>query len=163
MQYDTTQKPKTILNNSSCESVRFSVPKDKTIRVNFSVYASGSNQAAGVLKFPYEVTATSEADVYNAFAFTTRYSDIINGSDNTNYYFHTYALGDVDHDGVLTEADYVYTSQACIGAVEFDYSFRDVTPEIAKIVSAQSMDINQDGVIDIRDGILVGKLVNGES
>lgn len=161
--YDTTQKPKTVLNNSCFESVRFSVIDDKTVRVNFSIYANGSSKPAGVLKFPYEVTATSEVNVYNAFRLTIRNSDPIGGSSNTDYYFHTYAFGDVDHDGVLTNADYVYTSQACVGAVEFDYSFRDVAPDIAEIVSKQSMDVNQDGVVDIRDGILVGKLVNGES
>lgn len=129
----------------------------------FTTITSARSEATplAMVEFPFTVLSNStEADIFNAFDFITTSSIPLTGA-NTTYTFHTYALGDFNHDGVVNNADYDYIVDFSILNFDGVFKYTSVNDDIAYEVNMLAADINKDGIVGMTDAIDLGKMING--
>ena len=101
----------------------------------------------------------SEAAVKNAIQVQKTASLLKNGNQiNSDFTFHTFVLGDFDHDGVVCDDDYAYLMDFVMNSFDGYISYKDVSDKMAFEVNTTAVDLNMDGVLDIRDAIAWNKL-----
>lgn len=101
-------------------------------------------------------TPTSENALYKSISF----SQVNQG----NAEIETFALGDVNHDGVVDAQDQSYITKFLIGSVnDFDFKYSDGSNHFSYATNGLAADVNQDNVIDMQDAIQIGKYVSGQS
>ena len=69
-----------------------------------------------------------------------------------------FVLGDFDHDGVVCDDDYAYLMDFVMNSFDGYISYKDVSDKMAFEVNTTAVDLNMDGVLDIRDAIAWNKL-----
>lgn len=114
----------------------------------------------GMLEIPFNVNKVninqehetkSESTVYHKFTFERLFNYPISGPDTT-YSYETYVLGDVNHDGIVTDVDVTYLSKYLVGDItDLSFTYTDKGYNTAKIVNNLAMDANKDGVIGLSD------------
>ena len=119
-----------------------------------------SSVQIGLLELPFNVKSInpdiehetkSESTVYHKFVFERLFNYPISGVDTT-YSFETYVLGDVNHDGKVTNADVTYLSDYLVGDISnLSFTYTDKSYNVAKIVNDLAMDANKDGSISLAD------------
>ena len=77
---------------------------------------------------------------------------------NSTFEFHTFVLGDFDHDGVVCDKDYAYLMDFVMNSFDGYLNYKDVGDGTAFEVNTTAVDLNMDGVLDIRDAIAWNKL-----
>lgn len=116
-------------------------------------------------KFPIDSVSvfSSEAAIYNAVKLDSSFVKTYPGGNgkNTTFKFHSYALGDFDHNGVVNNADYDYIVNFCILSFDGKFNYTDVAANVAYQVNILAADVNKDGVVTIQDAIALGKIING--
>lgn len=141
----------------------------------FKVYISGTfsapqsyNRPAGVLTLPFNVVATSgssadsysEATLYHKLTLTRTSSLPLNGRPDTTFSFETYVLGDVNHDGQVTNADCTYVLKYVSSSIDnLSFYYTDVNANVAKIVNDLAQDANCDGTIDLTDASTIALMI----
>ena len=101
----------------------------------------------------------SEAAVKNAIQVQKTASLLKNGNQiNSDFTFHTFVLGDFDHDGVVCDKDYAYLMDFVMNSFDGYLNYKDVGDGTAFEVNTTAVDLNMDGVLDIRDAIAWNKL-----
>ena len=96
----------------------------------------------------------SEAAIRNAFTFRQTITLLDDGNGrNSTCEFHTYVLGDFDHDGVVCDIDYSYLIDYVVMSFDGDFVYNDVGTELAFEINTLAVDVNGDGIVDLRDGI----------
>ena len=132
---------------------------------NVKTLTNTAGNPLSMCKFPIDsVTVFSnEADLYKAIDFDYSGMNTYAGGNgkSTRFEFHTYALGDFDHNGVVDNADYDYIVDFCILSFDGKFNYTDVAADAAYEVNTLAADANKDGKITIQDAITVGKIVNG--
>lgn len=73
----------------------------------------------------------------------------------------TYRIGDIDHDGFVTENDAAYLSWYLAGMVSFGGSYYDVTSNEAKLVMELAADVDRDADIDQDDLTRINRYLAG--
>ena len=101
-------------------------------------------------------TPTSENALYKSISF----SQVNQGGAE----IETFALGDVNHDGVVDAQDQSYLTKFLIGSVnDFDFKYSDGSNHFSYATNGLAADVNQDNVVDMLDAIQIGKYVSGQS
>lgn len=111
--------------------------------------------------FPFDASASlkSEAAVKNAIKMQTTTSLLKNGNQiGSAFTFHTFVLGDFDHDGVVCDKDYTYLMDFILNAFDGYFNYTSVSDKTAFEVNTTAVDINMDGILDIQDAIAWNKL-----
>lgn len=144
-----------------------SIAMDTTNSVSYTI-RTNTNTAGTPLamcKFPIDSVSvfSSEAAIHNATSLDASLVSTYSGGNkkSTTFEFHTYALGDFDHNGVVDNADYDYIVDFCMLSFDGKFNYTDITEETAYQVNRLAADANKDGTITIQDAIAVGKIVNG--
>ena len=76
----------------------------------------------------------------------------------------TYALGDVDHNGVIDAQDQTYLSQFLVGKIDgFNFTYSDGSNHYSFATNGLAADTNQDDVVDMLDAIQLNKYIAGQS
>lgn len=135
--------------------------KSTTIRTMVNAKARTDSTAVPMLRYKLDYakgfSPKSENDIYTSVDLTRRIS-------NGYVEIETYALGDVDHNGVVDAKDQSYVTQVLIGKInDFDFSYSDGEKHYSPAISTLAADVNQDNVIDMQDAIQIGKYVSGQS
>ena len=101
-------------------------------------------------------TPTSENALYKSISF----SQVNQGGAE----IETFALGDVNHDGVVDAQDQSYLTKFLIGSVnDFDFKYSDGSNHFSYATNGLAADVNQDNVVDMLDAVQIGKYVSGQS
>lgn len=101
-------------------------------------------------------TPTSENALYKSISF----SQVNQGGAE----IETFALGDVNHDGVVDAQDQSYLTRFLIGAEnDFDFKYSDGSNHFSYATNGLAADVNQDNVVDMLDAVQIGKYVSGQS
>lgn len=74
----------------------------------------------------------------------------------------TYQVGDIDHDGFITDNDAAYLSYYLAGTASFGGSYYDVTSAEAKRVMELAADVDHDGNIDQDDLTRINRYLAGQ-
>lgn len=74
----------------------------------------------------------------------------------------TYCLGDVDHDGVITDNDAAYLSYYLAGTANFGGSYYDVTSAEATYIREKAADVDHDGNVDSDDLTRLNRYLAGQ-
>lgn len=102
-------------------------------------------------------TPKSENSLYNSVNLTKT-------SANGCVAIETFALGDVNHDGVVDAQDQSYLTKFLIGSVnDFDFKYSDGSNHFSYATNGLAADVNQDNVVDMLDAVQIGKYVSGQS
>jgi hypothetical protein len=109
----------------------------------------------------YKITPTSsaknESAVYGGITFTDRLS-----TGDLDY--ETYALGDVDHNGVVNSADYTYLMDFLLmKRDDFDFTYSDGSNHFSFATNGLAADTTQDNAVDIRDASQLNAYLNGNT
>ena len=112
--------------------------------------------------FPFDLNTQflkSEAAIKNAISFRAKVDLLEDGNQqNSTFEFHTFVLGDFDHDGVVCDKDYAYLMDFVMNSFDGYLNYKDVGDGTAFEVNTTAVDLNMDGVLDIRDAIAWNKL-----
>lgn len=131
----------------------------KNVSISGFVNPSSKTISEAMATFQLDIgSAPSEASVYSSLSCTVNYNSL-NGKD-AKFSLNTYALGDIDHNGIVNSADSTLASQFLVHlvtSIQFDYS--DVGDDIASQIFTLAFDVNMDGKIDITDSVEINKLV----
>jgi hypothetical protein len=124
------------------------------LRFSSTVDASGEAKPLGMADFPITILSSSEteASIRNACSLNVISSVPLSG-DNTTYQFHTYALGDYNHDGIVNDIDYTYLMQFVTFSFDGKFEYKDMNTEVAYQVNRLAADTNRDGKIDLNDAV----------
>ncbi|MDO4155644.1 MAG: dockerin type I repeat-containing protein [Oscillospiraceae bacterium] len=82
--------------------------------------------------------------------------------DTASFAAVTYRVGDIDHDGVITDNDAAYLSYYLAGTASFGGSYYDVTSAEAKRVMELAADVDHDGNIDQDDLTRINRYLAGQ-
>lgn len=150
---------------SECETTMQNIIKQvKTnTTIKTTVMANAPEKATvaeGIVRYNFKITnknsITSESDFRDAIQFNP-----ISGSSVA---METYALGDVDHNGVIDAQDQTYLSQFLVGKINgFNFTYSDGSNHYSFATNGLAADTNQDDVVDMLDAIQLNKYIAGQS
>lgn len=114
------------------------------------------NVPLAMCTFPFTPNASlsSESAIRSAFTFKETIALLEDGNGiGSTCAFHTYVLGDFDHDGVVCDMDYSYLIDFVMLLFDGKFEYTNIGVNLAFEINTLAMDINGDGVLNIRDGI----------
>lgn len=124
---------------------------NSTVRFSFSNDYVNKDKPLGLAMFAISpTTSITEAGFYNQFSLSANVDPVVEGEETT-FEFHTFALGDFNHDGIVNNVDYTNLVDFCMMSFDGKFHYTDVGDGMALAVNRTAIDMNFDGVIDIRD------------
>lgn len=110
--------------------------------------------------FPFSAQSrlNSEAAIKNAIVNKNFVTLIDGNADSSTFDFHTFVLGDFNHDGVVCDDDYADLMDFIMCTFDGYYDYTNENPRTAFEINTTAVDLNMDGVLDIRDAIAWNKL-----
>ena len=72
-----------------------------------------------------------------------------------------YALGDVNHDGIVNEADSTLLLKYAMGSEDLNITYADGSNHYSYITNPMACDTTQDDIVDVSDVVLLNKFING--
>lgn len=125
----------------------------KGITTPVNVGATSQTTPALLKAFGFEKKGRiySENEFRNLFATNEYY---LNGSKKigqSDLAFETLAVGDVDHDGVLTSDDSAWILKKLVLSTDLEFTFSDGSTHYTKATAELAADYNEDGTVDIGD------------
>ena len=156
--YDIATHPHTL--QSGYENLGFSTSKNQQQLIIAGTLESDSESVEAIVTFPFTAgTATSEAKLRSGFTLSSNFNSM-NGVDGS-YSMNTYALGDLDHNGIVDSADYTLASRFLVSLInKIDFNYKDVGPGVASAIFILAFDVNMDGQIDLSDAVGINKIIN---
>lgn len=106
-------------------------------------------------------TVTNEKDLVSAITTECKTASDEN-KVSVSFATVTYQVGDIDHDGVITDNDAAYLSYYLAGTASFGGSYYDVTFAEAKRVMELAADVDHDGNIDQDDLTRINRYLAGQ-
>lgn len=150
---------------SECETTMQNIMKQvKTnTTIKTAVMANAPEKATvaeGIVRYNFKITnknsITSESKFRDAIQF--------NPNSGSSVAMETYALGDVDHNGVIDAQDQTYLSQFLVGKINgFNFTYSDGSNHYSFATNGLAADTNQDDVVDMLDAIQLNKYIAGQS
>ena len=118
----------------------------------------------GVFDTPFEILpaasnngVSTELKLHNQINFKCNFTDSNNGND-TQLSFETYARGDFNHDGKLTEDDVTYVMKILVGTYsDIVFHFNDKDNNTSKIVTYLAADADRDNDLTVADAVWMNK------
>lgn len=143
-----------ILNDYN-NSTSFSVNTDnRGVRFGTETETKNVTDPLAMCRFSFtpDSSLSSEAMIKNAFTFKSTVTLLDEGNGiNSTFEYHTYVLGDFDHDGVVCDIDYSYLMNFLVLSFDGNFVYTDVGTELAFEINTLAVDVNKDGVVDLRD------------
>jgi hypothetical protein len=131
---------------------------DSFFRIVFSTDPRESGDPLAVVSFPFHsVLVTTEAAIYNNVKKVATVVPVDDDGQECTFTFHSYALGDYNHDGIVDDTDYTYLMQFVIFSFDGKFEYKDVKTEVAYQVNRLAADTNLDGVVDLKDAVTMNK------
>lgn len=151
------------LNGYNNATIAVDEDNDSIMSYTARTTASTTETPLAMCKFPIEVGSaySNEAAIYNAIDFDYSLMQAYSGGENSTFKFHTYALGDFDHNGIVNNADYNYIVDFCMLLFDGKFDYTDTSDNVAYQVNILAADANKDGTVTMQDAIAVGSIVNG--
>lgn len=114
--------------------------------------AIDATEAKDVIEFPiYAGKETSnEVSLYRSIEF-----DYTTKTGMGLFAYETYALGDVNHDGRITEADSTILANAMMGKGSFKQDYKDGSNHYSEVTNMIAADFNKDNKFSLSDLILI--------
>lgn len=152
--YDSSQ-PHTMINGYSGESITYSISKGiASMRIRLDTDGRDSNIPLAAVSFPFTpIDPENELGIYDAFTISQSSDSLYGDGDTTKIEYHTYALGDFDHNGIVNKVDYTYLMNYLVLSFNGIFHYTDVGENIAYEVNMLAADTNEDGVVDLHDAI----------
>ncbi len=156
--YDIATHPHTL--QSGYENLGFSTSKNQQQLIIAGTLESDSESVEAIVTFPFTAgTATSEAKLRSGFTLSSNFNSM-NDVDGS-YSMNTYALGDLDHNGIVDSADYTLASRFLVSLInKVTFNYKDVGPGVASAIFILAFDVNMDGQIDLSDAVGINKIIN---
>lgn len=156
--YDMAAHPYTL--QSGYESLIVRASSNLQYLTITGTLASDSKSVEAIVTLPFTAgTATSEAKLHSGFTLSSNFNSM-NGVDGS-YSMNTYALGDLDHNGIVDSADYTLASRFLVSLInKIDFNYKDVGPGVASAIFILAFDVNMDGQIDLSDAVGINKIIN---
>lgn len=98
----------------------------------------------------------SEADLYKDITF-----DYNTTMGRGMFTFETFAMGDVNHDGEISDADYTLLAECMMGKNDLSLQYADGSNHYSGATNLVAADVNQDNAISLSDLMLIDKYLNG--
>lgn len=156
--YDIATHPYTL--QSGYENLGFSTSKNQQQLIIAGTLESDSESVEAIVTLPFTAgIATSEAKLRSGFTLSSNFNSM-NGVDGS-YSMNTYALGDLDHNGIVDSADYTLASRFLVSLInKVTFNYKDVGPGVASAIFILAFDVNMDGQIDLSDAVGINKIIN---
>lgn len=156
--YDIATHPYTL--QSGYENLGFSTSKNQQQLIIAGTLESDSESVEAIVTLPFTAgIATSEAKLRSGFTLSSNFNSM-NGVDGS-YSMNTYALGDLDHNGIVDSADYTLASRFLVSLInKVTFNYKDVGPGVAAAIFILAFDVNMDGQIDLSDAVGINKIIN---
>ena len=156
--YDIATHPYTL--QSGYENLGFSTSKNQQQLIIAGTLESDSESVEAIVTFPFTAgIATIEAKLRSGFTLSSNFNSM-NGVDGS-YSMNTYALGDLDHNGIVDSADYTLASRFLVSLInKVTFNYKDVGPGVASAIFILAFDVNMDGQIDLSDAVGINKIIN---
>lgn len=156
--YDIATHPYTL--QSGYENLGFSTSKNQQQLIIAGTLESDSESVEAIVTFPFTAgIATSEAKLRSGFTLSSNFNSM-NDVDGS-YSMNTYALGDLDHNGIVDSADYTLASRFLVSLInKVTFNYKDVGPGVASAIFILAFDVNMDGQIDLSDAVGINKIIN---
>ena len=120
-----------------------------TFRINLMAKAAPSGIYYKVSEFPISYTNNihNEWDGKNKFTV-----------DNTSSFeYHVYAIGDVDHNGVVDSTDSLYILKYVVGSTDLGFDYLNCKSNISGVVNREAADYDNNGDITVSDVVALNK------
>ena len=112
--------------------------------------------------FTVPINITSSANIKSEAALNKQV-EIFSNSEKRDVVFETYALGDVNHDGLVDAADVTYLSNFLLGKENnFEFTYSDYSTHYAGLTNIYASDVNTDDQISLADLIVLKSIVKGQ-
>lgn len=156
--YDIATHPHTL--QSGYENLSFSTSKNQQQLIIAGTLESDSESVEAIVTFPFTAgIATSEAKLRSGFTLSSNFNSM--NDEDGSYSMNTYALGDLDHNGIVDSADYTLASRFLVSLInKVDFNYKDVGPGVAAAIFILAFDVNMDGQIDLSDAVGINKIIN---
>lgn len=156
--YDMAAHPYTL--QSGYESLIVRASSNLQYLTITGTLASDSKSVEAIVTLPFTAgTATSEAKLHSGFTLSSNFTSL--NDDDGSYSLNTYALGDLDHNGIVDSADYTLASRFLVSLInKIDFNYKDVGPGVASAIFILAFDVNMDGQIDLSDAVGINKIIN---
>ena len=112
--------------------------------------------------FTVPINITSSANIKTEAALNKQV-EIFSNSEKRDVVFETYALGDVNHDGLVDAADVTYLSNFLLGKENnFEFTYSDYSTHYAGLTNIYASEVNTDDQISLADLIVLKSIVKGQ-
>ena len=112
--------------------------------------------------FTVPINVASGANIKSESALNKQVELLSNGSKR-HVVFETYALGDVNHDGLVDAADVTYLSNFLLGKENnFEFTYSDYSTHYAGLTNIYASDVNTDDQISLADLVVLKSIVKGQ-
>ena len=71
---------------------------------------------------------------------------------------HTFALGDIDHNGIVNEADSTYLMKFLVH-LSLEFSYNSGTDDTSSLMNIAAMNFNLDDKVDLEDAISLNRYI----
>lgn len=146
------------MGNSSYVTRLFPFYEDGDLGVSYKVVPNENTPDDDIMcliKIDTGANVFSESDIYNSIAMTDT-------SNNGGFLYHTFAIGDVDHNGLVEAADVTILMNFIVqNYTDLQFSYTSGNHAYVSHVSIAAMDANFNDAIDIIDVIVINRLING--
>ena len=97
------------------------------------------------------INTFSESDLRNSIS-------MVDTSHVGGFKMHTFALGDIDHNGIVNEADSTYLMKFLV-LLSLEFSYNSGTDDTSSLMNIAAMNFNLDDKIDLEDAVSLNRYI----
>ena len=120
--------------------------------ISLTSVASKLDNYVRLVEFPFDYINTDENSIDEASAHNS-----LVGDKKALFAYESYAMGDVDHNGIVDSTDSSYVMKYVVGSTNLGFAYKDCTADISGIVNREAADYDDDGKITISDVVALNK------
>lgn len=142
------------LNNDTNISKLLPIYEDSDLSLTYKLITDGTYTGTDIMclvKVGTGINTFSESDLRNSIS-------MVDTSHIGGFKMHTFALGDIDHNGIVNEADSTYLMKFLVH-LSLEFSYNSGTDDTSSLMNIAAMNFNLDDKVDLEDAISLNRYI----
>lgn len=142
------------LNNDTNISKLLPIYEDSDLSLTYKLITDGTYTGTDIMclvKVGTGINTFSESDLRNSIS-------MVDTSHIGGFKMHTFALGDIDHNGIVNEADSTYLMKFLV-RLSLEFSYNSGTDDTSSLMNIAAMNFNLDDKIDLEDAVSLNRYI----
>lgn len=142
------------LNNDTNISKLLPIYEDSDLSLTYKLITDGTYTGTDIMclvKVGTGINTFSESDLRNSIS-------MVDTSHIGGFKMLTFALGDIDHNGIVNEADSTYLMKFLVH-LSLEFSYNSGTDDTSSLMNIAAMNFNLDDKVDLEDAISLNRYI----